>query len=167
MRVVLRVPWLHTSRWAIVARVGAVVLLALFLLATWWTAGFYSSFGNRIVEFALAFITVQVALLLLVAVGLMVAKTIIIRREKVHEARQRTIEELLTEALLFQRNQETLLAECARHPDQAEAAFGLALRRLRGEVRVEAERLFIVEPKSLTPEKKENLKNSRVEFKIG
>ncbi len=33
--------------------------------------------------------------------------------------------------------------------------------------KVEAERLFIVEPKTLAPEKKENLKDSRVEFKIG
>jgi uncharacterized protein involved in outer membrane biogenesis len=33
--------------------------------------------------------------------------------------------------------------------------------------KVEAERLFIVEPKSLTPEKKQGLKDSRVEFKIG
>ena len=31
---------------------------------------------------------------------------------------------------------------------------------------VTAERLFIIEPKSLTPEKKENLKNSRVDFNI-
>lgn len=143
MRIVLRVPLLHSSHWAIVARVAAVVLLALFLLATWWTAGFYSSFGNRIVQYALAFITVQVALLLLVAAGLMVAKTIILRLEKVREAWQRAIEQLLTEALLFQRNQEGLLAACKRHPEQAEAAFGLALRRLRGEVRMEAERLFI------------------------
>ncbi|HYL73004.1 MAG TPA: hypothetical protein VEU96_02310 [Bryobacteraceae bacterium] len=143
MRVVLRVPWLHTSRWAIVARVAAVVLLALFLLATWWTSGFFTSFGNRVVQYALAFITVQVALLLLVGVGLMVAKTIILHLEKVHEAWQRAIEELLTDALLFQRRQEALLAECQRHPEQAEAAFGMALRRLRGEVRVEAERLFV------------------------
>lgn len=33
--------------------------------------------------------------------------------------------------------------------------------------KVEAERLFIVEPDALAPEKKENLKDSRVEFKIG
>jgi hypothetical protein len=32
--------------------------------------------------------------------------------------------------------------------------------------KVEAERLFIVEPKGLTPEKKDNVKESRVEFKI-
>ena len=31
---------------------------------------------------------------------------------------------------------------------------------------VTADRLFIVEPKSLTPEKKENLKNSRVDFDL-
>jgi Domain of Unknown Function (DUF748) len=33
--------------------------------------------------------------------------------------------------------------------------------------KVEAERLFIVEPKTLSPEKKDKVKNSRVEFKIG
>jgi hypothetical protein len=33
--------------------------------------------------------------------------------------------------------------------------------------KVQPERLFIVEPKTLAPEKKENLKASRVEFKIG
>lgn len=33
--------------------------------------------------------------------------------------------------------------------------------------KVEADRLFIVQPKSLAPEKKENQKDSRVEFKIG
>ncbi len=33
--------------------------------------------------------------------------------------------------------------------------------------KVEADRLFIVEPDTLAPEKKENLKDSRVEFKIG
>ncbi len=33
--------------------------------------------------------------------------------------------------------------------------------------KVDAERLFIVEPKSLTPEKKDKVKDSRVEFKIG
>jgi hypothetical protein len=33
--------------------------------------------------------------------------------------------------------------------------------------KVEADRLFLVEPKTLAPEKKENLKSSRVEFKIG
>ncbi len=33
--------------------------------------------------------------------------------------------------------------------------------------KIDPERLFIVEPKSLAPEKKESLKNSRVEFKIG
>ena len=32
--------------------------------------------------------------------------------------------------------------------------------------KVGAERLFIVEPKGLTPEKKDNVKDSRVEFKI-
>jgi len=32
--------------------------------------------------------------------------------------------------------------------------------------KVESERIFIVEPKSLEPEKKEKLKNSRVELKI-
>jgi len=32
---------------------------------------------------------------------------------------------------------------------------------------IDPERLFIVEPKTLVPEKKEKLKNSRVEFKIG
>jgi len=32
--------------------------------------------------------------------------------------------------------------------------------------KVAAERLFIVEPKSLTPEKKDRVKDSRVEFKI-
>ncbi len=32
--------------------------------------------------------------------------------------------------------------------------------------KIKAERLFIVEPKSLAAEKKENLKDSRVEFKI-
>jgi hypothetical protein len=32
---------------------------------------------------------------------------------------------------------------------------------------IDAGRLFIVEPKSLAPEKKEKLKDSRVEFKIG
>jgi hypothetical protein len=32
---------------------------------------------------------------------------------------------------------------------------------------VKAERLFILEPKTLAPEKKENQKDSRVEFKIG
>ena len=31
---------------------------------------------------------------------------------------------------------------------------------------IESERVFIVEPKSLAPEKKENLKDSRVNFKI-
>jgi len=33
--------------------------------------------------------------------------------------------------------------------------------------KVEADRLFIVQPKTLAPEKRENQKNSRVEFKIG
>jgi len=33
--------------------------------------------------------------------------------------------------------------------------------------KVEVERLFIVEPKTLSPEKKDKVKNSRVEFKIG
>jgi hypothetical protein len=33
--------------------------------------------------------------------------------------------------------------------------------------KVDPERLFIIEPKTLAPEKKENLKSSRVEFKIG
>ena len=33
--------------------------------------------------------------------------------------------------------------------------------------KLDAERLFIVEPKALLPEKKENVKSSRVEFKIG
>jgi hypothetical protein len=33
--------------------------------------------------------------------------------------------------------------------------------------KVEADRLFIVEPKTLAPEKKEKLKDSRVEFKVG
>ena len=33
--------------------------------------------------------------------------------------------------------------------------------------KVEAERLFIVEPKTLSPEKRDKVKNSRVEFKIG
>jgi uncharacterized protein involved in outer membrane biogenesis len=33
--------------------------------------------------------------------------------------------------------------------------------------KVEADRLFIVEPKTLAPEKKERLKDSRVEFKVG
>ncbi|HEX7549256.1 MAG TPA: hypothetical protein VF579_01640, partial [Candidatus Methylomirabilis sp.] len=32
--------------------------------------------------------------------------------------------------------------------------------------KVDAERLFIVEPKDLAPEKKDTVKNSRVEFKI-
>jgi outer membrane protein OmpA-like peptidoglycan-associated protein len=32
--------------------------------------------------------------------------------------------------------------------------------------KIEAERLFIVEPKGLTPEPKEKVKESRVEFKI-
>jgi hypothetical protein len=31
---------------------------------------------------------------------------------------------------------------------------------------VEPERIFIIEPKSLAPEKKEKLKESRVDFKI-
>ncbi len=31
---------------------------------------------------------------------------------------------------------------------------------------VTADRIFIIEPKSLTPEKKENLKNSRVDFSL-
>jgi hypothetical protein len=31
---------------------------------------------------------------------------------------------------------------------------------------IESERVFIVEPKSLAPEKKENLKESRINFKI-
>jgi hypothetical protein len=31
---------------------------------------------------------------------------------------------------------------------------------------IESERVFIVEPKSLAPEKKENLKDSRINFKI-
>jgi hypothetical protein len=33
--------------------------------------------------------------------------------------------------------------------------------------KIDAERLFIIEPKTLAPEKKENQKDSRVEFKIG
>jgi hypothetical protein len=32
--------------------------------------------------------------------------------------------------------------------------------------KVESERIFILEPKSLAPEKKEKLKDSRVEFKL-
>ncbi len=32
--------------------------------------------------------------------------------------------------------------------------------------KIEAERLFIVEPKGLTPEKKDKVKDSRVDFKI-
>jgi outer membrane protein OmpA-like peptidoglycan-associated protein len=32
--------------------------------------------------------------------------------------------------------------------------------------KVEAERMFIVEPKGLTPEKKDKVRDSRVEFKI-
>ena len=31
---------------------------------------------------------------------------------------------------------------------------------------VTADRVFIIEPKSLTPEKKENIKNSRVDFSL-
>jgi hypothetical protein len=143
MRIVIRVPLLYSSRWVVITRCGGFVLLALFLLATWWTARFYSAFENPVVCYALAFITVQLALLLLLALGLMAVKMVGIHREKVQAARQRLIEQLLADALLFQKNREALLAECLRHPAQAEAAFGLALRRLRGEVRVEAQRLFL------------------------
>jgi len=144
MRIVIRVPLLYSSsRWVIITRCGGFVLLALFLLATLWTARFYSAFENPVVCYALAFITVQLALLLLLALGLMAVKMAGIHREKVQAARQRLIEQLLADALLFQKNREALLAECLRHPAQAEAAFGLALRRLRGEVRVEAQRLFL------------------------
>ena len=32
--------------------------------------------------------------------------------------------------------------------------------------KITSDRVFVVEPKTLTPEKKENLKNSRVDFKL-
>ena len=143
MRVVIRIPNKRWLRWATAARAGALASLALFLLATWLTARLYSGFENRMVRYALAFITVQLAVLLLLAAGLMVSKTISIRLEKVRAVRRQELDKLLTEALLFHRNQTALLAECAKYPNEAEAAFGLALRRLRGEVREEAERLFI------------------------
>lgn len=143
MRVVLRLPLLHTPRWAILARGAAVVLLVLFLLATRWTAKLFTGFENRVVQYALAFILVQFAMLILLSAGLMGGKLISVRLEKVHQAWQRLIEQLLTDALLFGRNREALLAECAKHPEQAEPVFGMAMRRLRGEVRVEAERVFI------------------------
>src|ERR1700674_3096798 len=121
MRIVIRVPLLYSSRWVVITRSGGFVLLALFLLATWWTAQFYSAFGNRVVRYALAFITVQVLLLLLLALGLMIAKMVSIHRQKVRAVWERRIEQLLTDALLFQKNREGLLAECLKHPDQAEA----------------------------------------------
>jgi len=143
MRVVVRLPLLHSSRWAIVVRCAAVAFLVLFLLATWWTAKFFTGFENPVVRYALAFIVVQVALLILLSAGLMAGKLISVHLEKVHQAWQRLIEQLMTEALLFGRSREALLAECAKHPNQAEPVFWMALRRLRGETRVEAERLFI------------------------
>jgi len=42
-----------------------------------------------------------------------------------------------------------------------------AKEAIRRSAQIDPERLFIVEPKTLVPEKKEKLKNSRVEFKIG
>jgi hypothetical protein len=143
MRVVIRIPKSRWLRWATAERAGAFASLALFLLATWVTARLYSGFANQVVRYALAFITVQVAVLLLLATGLMVSKTISIRLEKVRAVRRQKLEKLLTEALLFHRDQPALLAACAKYPNEAEAAFGMALRRLRGEVREEAERLFI------------------------
>jgi hypothetical protein len=41
---------------------------------------------------------------------------------------------------------------------------GITIKLKSGQI--EPERIFILEPKSLGPEKKEKLKNSRVEFKL-
>lgn len=43
---------------------------------------------------------------------------------------------------------------------------GRVKKRILGTGQVDASRLFIVEPKSLTPEKKEKLKESRVDFTL-
>ena len=118
MRLVLRLP-VHSWRWAILARGSAVVLLAILLLATRWTVKLFAGFENRVVQYALAFIVVQVALLILLSAGLTIGKLISVHLEKVHLAWQRLIEQLLTDALLFGRSREALLAECAKHPDQA------------------------------------------------
>lgn len=143
MRIVVRVPTMDGGWWTIAVRLGAFVLLALFLLATWWTARFYTSIDNRTIRYALAFITVQGVILVSLALGLIASKAVILRKEKIHRAWQDRIDELLTDALLSHTHQPELLQECHRHPDQAEAAFSVALRRLRGEARTEAERLFL------------------------
>ncbi|HWU36157.1 MAG TPA: DUF748 domain-containing protein, partial [Candidatus Acidoferrum sp.] len=49
----------------------------------------------------------------------------------------------------------------------AEQRANAAKNAIMASAQIDAERLFIVEPKTLAPEKKEKLKNSRVEFKIG
>lgn len=132
----------HSPRWPLAARTAAFVLLALFLAVTWWVARFFP-IENGLVRHALAFITVQLALLAVLAGQLIIAKSIAIRSEHTQKARRQRLESLLTDALLFAKNRKQLLADCARWPREAEAVFGSALGCLRGDTRVEAERVFI------------------------
>jgi len=64
---------------------------------------------------------------------------------------------MLTHIVVTDDDLRALAAERAEHVKNALVKSG----------QVEPERIFIVEPKSLTPEKQGSLKNSRVDFKLG
>ncbi len=139
----LRAYLLYSSRWAWIPRLAAFVLLGGFIGVSVFTARQLASIGNVFIRYAVAFIVVQVAVLLTLTLALIAGKVVAIRRENRRSSRVRRLESMLADYVLNHFDRDVLANFVRQNPAEATTVFTGAFRILRGSSRVMVEELFV------------------------
>ncbi|MCX6621502.1 MAG: HEAT repeat domain-containing protein [Acidobacteria bacterium] len=139
----LRAYLFYSPRWPWIPRVAALLLLAGFLGLSMLTARYLIPIGNVFIRYAVAFIVVQVAVLMTLTLFLLVGKVVAIRRESLRSSRVRQLEGMLADYILNRFDREVLASFARQNPDEATTVFTGAFRVLRGSSRLMVEEIFV------------------------
>jgi hypothetical protein len=124
--------------------VGWLVVAAIIVLggATFAVAGFLSAIQDPFVRYALAIVSVQVAILLLLSFGLVAGKHVLLKRSQARTTRISGLRELFAQFALGSQIASRLDDESGKHPGEFLEVVEESLQVLRGSARRRVEELL-------------------------